>query len=246
MKAGRAARGIPQVPCMACGARDVEVTRPGWAEGVRDWLGSGGPWRPPRWVCRRCGKVSGARSVATLRPSRPPTWWRRWSGRRSASAPSLCSAGPGARPPPAGRAVPGRPIPPARPAALLAGAAPPRRLGRELVQEATAGHHRAQLGSWRPAGRPGAAAPGRGQRRARRRGSGDAHTVRESPQPGRGPVAAGRAHRRRRRRALGPDRRRPKPARPGLVAGHDPGGWPAGRLRVACRGPPLGRPGRAG
>jgi hypothetical protein len=48
MNAGRTARGIPQVPCcLACGARDVEVSRLGWAEGVRDRLGSGGSWRPP-------------------------------------------------------------------------------------------------------------------------------------------------------------------------------------------------------
>ncbi len=33
-----------QVSCMTCGARDFEVTRPGWAEGLRDWLRFGGPW----------------------------------------------------------------------------------------------------------------------------------------------------------------------------------------------------------
>jgi hypothetical protein len=63
-----------QVPCMTCGARDFEVTRPGWAEGLRDWLWFGGPWRPPRRVCRRCGNTSSARSFATYAPSRRG-WW---------------------------------------------------------------------------------------------------------------------------------------------------------------------------
>jgi hypothetical protein len=57
-----------QVPYMACGARDVEVTRPGWAEGLLDWLRFGGRWRPPRRVCRRCGNPSDWRSFATLGP----------------------------------------------------------------------------------------------------------------------------------------------------------------------------------
>jgi hypothetical protein len=55
-----------QVWCPACGARDVEVTRPGWAEGLRDWLRFGGPWRPTRQSCRRCGTVSSAGSSGTL------------------------------------------------------------------------------------------------------------------------------------------------------------------------------------
>ena len=62
------------IPCLECGARDVAVTRPGWAEGLGDWLRSGGPWRPPRRVCRRCGNVGDARSVAWLRADRRG-WW---------------------------------------------------------------------------------------------------------------------------------------------------------------------------
>ena len=44
--------------------RDFEVTRPGWAEGLGDWLRLGGLWRPTRQVCRQCGNVSSA--VASL------------------------------------------------------------------------------------------------------------------------------------------------------------------------------------
>jgi hypothetical protein len=55
-----------QVPCPACGAWDVEVTRPEWAQGLREWLGSGGPWRPTKQLCRRCGTASSAGSVGTL------------------------------------------------------------------------------------------------------------------------------------------------------------------------------------
>jgi hypothetical protein len=59
---------------MECGARDFEVTRPGWAEGLGDWLQSGGRWRPTRRVCRQCGTTSSSRSVAMLVPS-PQGWW---------------------------------------------------------------------------------------------------------------------------------------------------------------------------
>jgi hypothetical protein len=62
------------VSCMTCGARDVEVTRPGWAEGVGDWLRFGGPWRPTRHVCQRCGTVTSAGSVGTLVAYRRG-WW---------------------------------------------------------------------------------------------------------------------------------------------------------------------------
>jgi hypothetical protein len=60
---------------MECGARDVEVTRPGWAQGLGDWLRFGGRWRAPRRVCRRCGNASDARSLATHAGSR----WGWWS-----------------------------------------------------------------------------------------------------------------------------------------------------------------------
>ena len=60
--------------CMNCGSRDVEVSRPGSAEGLADWLRFGGSWRPARRVCRRCGATSGARSHAWLRPVRGG-WW---------------------------------------------------------------------------------------------------------------------------------------------------------------------------
>jgi hypothetical protein len=75
MRARGPAVWMVQVPCVNCGARDFEVTRPGWAEGLREWLSSGGPWRPTRRVCRRCGNVSGAGSVATLVPDRRGWWW---------------------------------------------------------------------------------------------------------------------------------------------------------------------------
>ena len=63
-----------QVSCMTCGARDFEVTRPGWAEGLRDWLRFGGPWRPTKRACQRCGTVSSAGSVGALVPYRRG-WW---------------------------------------------------------------------------------------------------------------------------------------------------------------------------
>jgi hypothetical protein len=63
-----------EIPCMECGARDVEITRPGWAESLGDWLRSGGPWRPPRRICRRCGNASDARSSTALWAARQG-WW---------------------------------------------------------------------------------------------------------------------------------------------------------------------------
>jgi hypothetical protein len=42
-----------QVSCMRCGARDFEVTGPGWAEERRDWLRLGGLWRPARQILPR-------------------------------------------------------------------------------------------------------------------------------------------------------------------------------------------------
>jgi hypothetical protein len=74
MRAHRPDEWLLEVPCVECGARDVEVTRPGWAEGLGDWLRFGGRWRPPRRVCRGCGTTSDARSVVTLVPS-PQGWW---------------------------------------------------------------------------------------------------------------------------------------------------------------------------
>jgi hypothetical protein len=59
---------------MDCGARDLEVTRPGWAQSLGDWLRFGGPWRLPRRVCRRCGNASDSRSYGTLRAARRG-WW---------------------------------------------------------------------------------------------------------------------------------------------------------------------------
>src|SRR6266508_3972643 len=74
MTARGPAEWIVQVPCMDCSARDFEVTRSGWAEGLRDWLWFGGPWRPSRQVCRRCGSVSSAGSVGKLVVYRRG-WW---------------------------------------------------------------------------------------------------------------------------------------------------------------------------
>jgi hypothetical protein len=66
--------GHPELACMACGSPDLEVICPGRAEGLRDWLRSGGRWRPPRQVCRRCGHVTVAGSVRYL--ARRAGWWR--------------------------------------------------------------------------------------------------------------------------------------------------------------------------
>jgi hypothetical protein len=65
---------LVEVPCMECGAREFEVTRPGWTEGLGDWLRLGGRWRPRGRVCRRCGSTSGSRSFGVLVPSRRG-WW---------------------------------------------------------------------------------------------------------------------------------------------------------------------------
>ena len=59
--------------CMRCGSDDVEVRRPGWAEGLRDWLRFGGRWRPSSQVCRRCGHVRVAGSAWYL--ARRRGWW---------------------------------------------------------------------------------------------------------------------------------------------------------------------------
>jgi hypothetical protein len=59
--------------CMRCGSDDVEVRRPGRAEGLRDWLRFGGRWRPSSQVCRRCGHVRVAGSAWYL--ARRRGWW---------------------------------------------------------------------------------------------------------------------------------------------------------------------------
>jgi hypothetical protein len=63
-----------QVPCMTCGARNFEVTRPGWSEGLGDWLRFGGPWRRSRQVCRRCGTAGSYGSVRVLVADRRGRW----------------------------------------------------------------------------------------------------------------------------------------------------------------------------
>lgn len=60
--------------CMNCGAQDLEVTRPGWGEGLRDWLRSGGRWRRATRTCRRCGHVTVDGSEVWLAPQRG--WWQ--------------------------------------------------------------------------------------------------------------------------------------------------------------------------
>jgi hypothetical protein len=75
MRARRTDEWLVEVPCMECGARDFEVTRPGWAQGLGDWLRFGGRWRPFRRVCRRCGNASDSRSYGALGASR----WGWWS-----------------------------------------------------------------------------------------------------------------------------------------------------------------------
>ena len=59
---------------MECGARDFDITRPGWAEDLGAWLRSGGPWRPTRRVCRQCGSTSDSRSHRALGATRR-SWW---------------------------------------------------------------------------------------------------------------------------------------------------------------------------
>jgi hypothetical protein len=63
-----------EFPCPECGARDFETTRPGWVEGLGDWLRFGGRLRPPRQVCRRCGSAADARSYGALWTARQG-WW---------------------------------------------------------------------------------------------------------------------------------------------------------------------------
>jgi hypothetical protein len=74
MRARRPDEWLVKVPCMECGARDFEVIRPGWAEGLGDWLRFGGPWRPPRRICRQCGNTSSSRSYGALWVARRG-WW---------------------------------------------------------------------------------------------------------------------------------------------------------------------------
>lgn len=74
MSARRPDEWLVEVPCGECGARDFEVTRPGWAKGLGDWLRFGGRWRPPRRVCRQCGNASDARSYGVLGAARRG-WW---------------------------------------------------------------------------------------------------------------------------------------------------------------------------
>jgi hypothetical protein len=75
MKARGPAEWIVQVPCDNCGARDIAPTRPGRSQGLRDWLRSGGRWRPTGQVCRQCGAVRSAGSAGALVPYR----WGWWS-----------------------------------------------------------------------------------------------------------------------------------------------------------------------
>jgi hypothetical protein len=58
--------------CGNCGSQDLETIRPGWVEGLGTWLRSRGRW-PSSQVCRRCGHVTPAGSVAYLVPRK--RWW---------------------------------------------------------------------------------------------------------------------------------------------------------------------------
>jgi hypothetical protein len=73
MRRARSARPEVGPRCGNCGSPDVELTRAGWAESLGAWLRFGGPWRPTRRVCRRCGQVDTAGSGAWL--ARPAGWW---------------------------------------------------------------------------------------------------------------------------------------------------------------------------
>jgi hypothetical protein len=53
--------------CGNCGSQDLETIRPGWVESLGTWLRSRGRW-PSSQVCRRCGHVTPAGSIAYLAP----------------------------------------------------------------------------------------------------------------------------------------------------------------------------------
>jgi hypothetical protein len=55
MTTGRAM--APEENCESCGARDWEIIRPTFMEGVLSWLSGGGAWRPERARCRSCGDI---------------------------------------------------------------------------------------------------------------------------------------------------------------------------------------------
>jgi hypothetical protein len=72
MRDARSAGRAAGPGCGNCGSQELETTRPGWVEGLRTWLRSGGRW-PSSQICRRCGHATAAGSVAYL--ARPPGWW---------------------------------------------------------------------------------------------------------------------------------------------------------------------------
>jgi hypothetical protein len=102
-RAGMEPAAGPGPGCGNCGAPDLEAVRPGWVEGLGGWLRHGDPWRPVSLVCRRCGSVRSAGSVAYL--AGPPGWWsvplrlagllRRRRGRAPAPATYLLAAAAG-------------------------------------------------------------------------------------------------------------------------------------------------------
>jgi hypothetical protein len=67
--------GAVGLRCLHCGSGDLEVTRPGLVEGLRDWLRFGGRWRPSTRVCRRCGHVAVAGSWMYQARRRGGRWW---------------------------------------------------------------------------------------------------------------------------------------------------------------------------
>ena len=72
MRGARPGGGAAGPGCGNCGSQYLETIRPGWVEGLGTWLRSRGRW-PSSQVCRRCGHVTPAGSVAYLVPRK--RWW---------------------------------------------------------------------------------------------------------------------------------------------------------------------------
>jgi hypothetical protein len=72
MRGARSGGGAAGPGCGNCGSQDLEAIRPGWIESLGTWLRSRGRW-PSSQVCRRCGHVTPAGSVAYLAPA--AGWW---------------------------------------------------------------------------------------------------------------------------------------------------------------------------
>ena len=72
MRGAGSGEGAGGPGCGNCGSQDLETIRPGWVVRLGTWLRSRGRW-PSSQVCRRCGHVTPAGSVAYLAPRK--RWW---------------------------------------------------------------------------------------------------------------------------------------------------------------------------